>query len=114
MPTPTSKVEFVRGQFYFGETEIEIGGMEIRVQYHFLPMNPDEFPYNDMEAEEVHFKGVHMKHVRMGQHLSPVITWLDVKDLLEETSGGDLGDLLQNKLNDLCVVYAPNDRPVEE
>jgi hypothetical protein len=111
MPTPTSKMEFafVPGQFYFGETEIEIGGMEICVQYHFLPKDPDEFAYNDMEAEEVHFKGLDLKLVIDGK-----ITWIDILDLMGEIAQGDLDDLLHDKLDDLLIVYVPNDRPVGE
>lgn len=113
--TATPKIEYVPGQYYFGETEIEIGGMEIRVQYHFLPKNPEKFPYDAFSAEEIHFKGVHLKHTRMGQHLSLVITWIDIKDLLEEVAQfADLNDLLQNKLDDLQVEYVANDRPVDE
>lgn len=132
MPSSTSPgakaLEFVPGQFYFGETEIEIGGMEIRVQYHFLPKDPEEFPYSPFEAQEVHFKDVHLKHTKVkriagldpserleGQKVEVELTteWIDVKDLLEETNG-DLGDLLQAKFDELLVEYRPNDRPVDE
>ena len=96
-----------------GEAEIEIGGMEIRVQYHFLPNDPEVFPYDTFSAQEVHFKGVHLKQIDMGTYPKATITWIDVKDLLEEVNG-DLSDLLQEKLDDLQVEYRPNDRLVDE
>jgi hypothetical protein len=102
-------------QWYKATTEIEVGGEEMQVVYHYLPSEG-----NELMAQEVHFKAINLithyttiteatEGLKPGAIVHAKLTkrLFNVTDILEEIAGGldNLWNQMQAKLDDLCVEY---------
>lgn len=103
-------------QWYKGKAEIEIGGEEMEVTYHYLPSG------NALDPGEVHYKAIHMvtyhstitdapEGLKLGAVVHATLTkrLFNVTDILEEVAGGqaELWSLVADKLSDLLTTYEP-------
>lgn len=103
-------------QWYKATTEIEVGGEEMEVVYHYLPTEDPFAP------EEIHFKAINMvtyyttiteakEGLKPGAtvHATPSKRLFNITDVLEEVAGSldSLWDLVQAKLDDLGIEYIP-------
>lgn len=101
-------------QWYKATTEIEFGGEEMEVVYHYLPTEDPSTP------EEIHFKAINMvtyyttiteakEGLKPGATVHATLSkrLFNITDILEEVAGGleNLWDLAQTKLDELSTEY---------